>query len=79
MYFDFHELNILLQNAHRPSKTALLEILSIMGSNTTDPLLLDSLCSLKEKIESLSEEQFTRLYGRIQSQTITTTQPFYVP
>lgn len=79
MYFDFNEMNILLQNAQGPSKEALLQTLFIIEGNTRDPLLQSSLGSLQAKLQCLSEDEFHRLYSRLQGQTIMTTQPFHCP
>lgn len=65
MYFDFNEINIMLQNMTSPNREHFIDKIDIMLKNTEDEILLCSLNSLKEKVLTLSEEEYRQIYQEI--------------
>lgn len=57
----FCEIVILLPNIQGKDKIGLLERLDELSQHTSDPLLVEEVLSLKEKILPLSDEQFAVL------------------
>lgn len=79
MYFNFNEINILIQNLRSPELHLFFEQLSVLRSHTTDMVLKSSIQRLEQKLYLLSEEEFRRLYEDISAGNIVTTEGYHLP
>ncbi len=77
MRLNFDEISIVTQVmadiVSNPSKTNLISYLvELENSSETDKLILQSVCSLREKMMSISQEQLNTMYEDLANGKMTT-------
>ena len=80
MFFNFNEANILKQNLFSPqdNKQSLLSRLITLENNTSETYLKQSILSLTQKIEALSEQQVIDLRNDILNKNFIITYCIYM-
>ena len=79
MYFNFNEINIIIQNLTSPNKQEFLTRLYHLKSNTKDAMLLQSIKTLTNKVMESSDQQFRILYEDVKANHILTTEGYLLP
>ena len=72
MYFDFNEINIMMQNMNSADREEFLKQLDMLGWYTQDLALCRSILGLREKICELTDEEFQGLFQDIKAGDVST-------
>lgn len=72
MYFDFNEINIMMQNMNSANREEFLKQLNVLEWYTQDSALRSSIGGLLEKICELTDEEFQGLYQDIKAGGVST-------
>lgn len=79
MYFNFNEINIMLQNLTSQNKEEFVTKLYQLKKYTKDAMLLQSINTLTKKMISCSDKQFQIIYQDIKESAVSSTDGYDIP
>lgn len=79
MYFNFNEINIMLQNLTSQNKEEFVTKLYQLKKYTKDAMLLQSINTLTKKMISCSDKQFQIIYQDIKENAVSSTDGYDIP